>query len=99
MMSKGADVTMTETLILVMSVLLGYLLVNKNIKAISAYIAAYIAALLVGAVISWAASPFMTITVITTTDQLISAAIMDLVGMIAGAFVSLLSSRIEKAIT
>jgi len=89
---------MTETLILIMSVLLSYLLVSKNVKTVTAYIAAYIAALLVGAVVSWAASPFMTITVITTTEQLISAATITVIGMVSGAFVALLASKIEHAI-
>lgn len=89
---------MTETLILAMAVLLGYTLASRNIKSVSAYVAAYIAALLVGAIISWLASPFTTaVTVISTSEQLGSAAVIDLIGMIAGVFVSSLSVKIESA--
>jgi len=81
-----------------MAVLLGYALASKNVRSVSAYVAAYISALLVGTIISWMASPFATaVTVISTSDQLLSAATIDLIGMIAGVFVSSLSAKIESA--
>jgi len=87
-------VALTETLILVISLMLGYALASKNVRSAIAYVLAFVASLLIGAVISWMASPFMAITVITTTDLLISAAIIAIIGMCTGIVVAFIVPKL-----
>jgi len=84
-----------EPLILVMAVLIGYLMASKNVKSVIAYLMAFIGVVLTGIVLTWLASIFITVTVISTTEQLINASSVAIIGMIGGAAVSYMHARIS----
>jgi len=84
-----------EPLILVMAVLIGYLMTSKDIKSVTAYLMAFIGVVLTGIVLTWLASIFITVTVISTTEQLINASAVAIIGMIGGAAVSYMHTKIS----
>jgi len=92
-------VALTETLILVISLMMGYALASKNVKSATAYVLAFIASLFIGAVVSWAASFFMEITVITTTELLVSAAIIAIIGICTGVIVAFVVPKLTSILT
>lgn len=91
-------------LVLLIAVLLGYILDSKEVRKIPPWILAFLTAVLLGALISWVGVIFeafevyevylITIEAMLTVEQLIEAAVIAVVGLVAGLLTNRIAERL-----